>query len=358
MAPKFVRAHVRQLDDPSPTDSSGGVERLIKLNSNENPFPPSPRVLQAIQNIEPELLRRYPESTARAFRESAAGVLGIAPEMILPGNGADDMLAVAARSFVSGGGTLAAPHPAYPLFPTLAVLADAKFVGVEWEKNWSLPAEALVAAKPDAIFLANPNTPSGSFVQPSKLAELAAGFDGVLLIDETYVDFADASCLDLVRELGNVVLVRSMSVGYSLAGMRFGFAVGHEDVIREMAKAKDPHNCDAVSIVAATAAIEDQDYAARSWQHIRAERARLAAELEQLGWPVQPSQANFLLATCPPGRGRGRDVAQRLRDQGILVRHFDKPPLADKIRITIGTSQENNALLGGIKALTATEKAA
>lgn len=356
MAPKFVRPQVRQLDGPAMQQAPAVGERLIKLNSNENPFPPSPRVMQAIQNVEPELLRRYPDATARAFRSAAAGVLGVAPGMILAGNGADELLSVAARTFVAGGGTLASPQPSYSLFPTLALLADAKFHSIEWDKNWSLPVQTLLEAKPDAIFLANPNTPSGTFVQPSKLAELAGAFSGLVLVDETYVDFSDANCLDLVREFGNVLLVRSMSVGYSLAGLRFGFAVGHEDVIHEMSKVKDPYNCDAVSIAAACAAIEDQEYAARSWQHVRFERQRLAAELVQLGWSVLPSQSNFLLATCPAGRGR--DVYLGLKQQGILVRHFDKTPLSDKIRITIGTSQENNALLGGIKALSAAEKAA
>ncbi len=356
MAPKFVRPHVRALDGPAPDPPPAAGERVIKLNSNENPFPPSPKVMQAIQNIEPELLRRYPDPTARTFREAAAKVLGVGAEMILAGNGADDLLAVAARTFVASGGTLAVPQPTYALFPVLAALNDAKFVAVEWEKNWSLPVEALTDAKPDAIFLANPNTPSATLVQPSKLAELAGAFAGLVLIDETYVDFADANCLDLVREFSNVIVIRSMSVGYSLAGLRFGFAVGQGEVVEEMAKVKDAYNCDAVAIAAACAAIEDQEYAARTWQQVRAERQRLAVELEQLGWEVLPSQANFLLATSPDGRGR--DAYLGLKEQGILVRHFEKSPLSDKIRISIGTSQENNALLGGIKALAAAEKAA
>jgi histidinol-phosphate aminotransferase len=290
------------------------------------------------------------------FRETAANVLAVGPEMILAGNGADDLLAVAARTCVASSGTLAAPQPTYELFPVLAQLCDAKFVPVDWEKNWSLPVDALADAKADAIFVSNPNTPSATVVQPSKLAELAGAFAGLLLIDETYVDFADANCLDLVREFPNVVVVRSLSVGYSLAGLRFGFAVGQVEVIEEMAKVQDAFNCDAVATAAAAAAIEDQEYASRTWQQVRAERQRLAVELEQLGWSVLPSQANFVLATCPDGSGR--DAYLGLKEQGILVRHFERSPLTDKIRISVGTSQENNALLGGIKALATAEKAA
>jgi histidinol-phosphate aminotransferase len=356
MAPRFVRPHVRQLEGPAHEEQPATSERVIKLNSNENPFPPSPRVLQAIRDIEPELLRRYPDPTARLFREAAAKVLGIAPEMILAGNGADDLLAVAARTFVPGGGTLAAPQPTYPLFATLAQLAEAKFPAIEWEKNWTLSADALLAARADAIFLPNPNTPSGTFVQPARVAELAANYSGLLLVDETYADFADANCLDLVREFPNVVVIRSMSVGYSLAGLRFGYAVAQPQVIVEMSKARDAYSCDAISTCAASAAIEDQEHASRTWQHVRGERQRLSEELEQLGWEVLPSQANFILVTCP--NGRGRDAYLGLKEQGILVRHFEKGPLNDKLRISIGTSQENNALLGGIKGLDTTEKAA
>jgi histidinol-phosphate aminotransferase len=356
MAPKFVRPHVRQLDGPPREQLPVAGDRIIKLNSNENPFPPSPRVMQAIQNVEPELLRRYPDPTAGLFRQAAARVLGVTPEMILAGNGADDLLAVAARTFVSRGATLAAPQPTYSLFPTLALLADAKFHSVEWDRNWSLPIGTLLESKADAIFLANPNTPSGTFVQPGRIAELATSFSGLVLIDETYVDFCDANCLDLVQEFSNIVLIRSMSVGYSLAGLRFGFAIAQENVIHEMSKVKDAFSCDAVSIAAATAAITDQDYAARTWGQVRSERQRLSVELEQLGWSIVPSQANFILASCP-GR-RGREVYLGLKQQGILVRHFEKTPLSDKVRITIGTSQENNALLGGIKSVSAAEKAA
>ena len=329
---------------------------MIKLNTNENPFPPSPKVMQAIREIEPETLRRYPDPTASLFRASAAGMLGITPDMVLAGNGADELLAIGTRTFVASGGILAAPEPSYSLYPSLARLADAKFVGVHWDKNWSLPVDALLAAKADAIFVANPNTPSGTFVQPEKLSELAAAFEGVLLIDEAYVDFADANCLQLVRDFGNVVILRSMSQSFSLAGLRFGYAIGQLDVIADMSKLKDLYNCDAVATAAAVAALEDLDHAARTWEHVRNERQRLTTELTSLGFDVTPSQANFILAACPGGRGR--ETYLGLKRQGILVRYFDAPELADKICITIGTSQENNALLGGIKSLATAEKAA
>jgi len=347
---------VREMQGYTPGEQPSVGERVVKLNTNENPFEPSPRVMKAIQQVEPEMLRRYPSPTAERFRLAAAKVLGVSPDMILAGNGSDDILTIATRTFVAPGGVLASPEPSYSLYPVLARLEQATFSPVPWEKEWSLPTDGLVDTKADAIYLANPNAPSGTFVSPTKVEELARSFSGLLLIDEAYADFADDNCLALAREYRNVVIARTMSKAYSLAGLRFGYAVAQPDVIEEMTKVKDSYNCDAISVAAATAAIEDQEYARERWEFVKSERQRLSAELTQIGWAVAKSQANFILATCPSGRGK--EVYLGLKQQGILVRYFDKPGLTDKIRITVGQSQENNALLAGIKALTASEKAA
>jgi histidinol-phosphate aminotransferase len=338
----------------TPGEQPGPGERVVKLNTNENPFAPSPRVMQAIHNIEPEMLRRYPDPTATAFRAAAAKVLGVTPDMILAGNGSDDVLTIATRTFVPPGGTLAFPDPTYSLYPVLARIEGAESVGVPWDRDYALPIDALVETGADAIYLANPNAPTGTFVSPMKVEELARQFPGVILVDEAYVDFAEDDCVPLVREYQNVVISRTLSKSYAMAGVRFGFAVAQEHVIREMMKVKDSYNTDAISIAAATAAIEDQEYARGTWEKIRAERRRLSAELTHMGWPVLPSQANFILVSCPDGKGR--EAYLGLKQQGILVRYFDKPGLNDKIRVTVGTMQENNALLTGIKALTAAEK--
>jgi histidinol-phosphate aminotransferase len=356
MAPKFVRSTVRQMDGYTPGEQPSPGQRVVKLNTNENPFPPSPRVMQAIREIEPEMLRRYPNPTADRFREAAAKVLGIEKNMILAGNGSDDILTIATRTFVPPQGTLAFPDPTYSLYPVLARLEDAKSVAVAWDKDWDLPVDALVDTKADALYVANPNAPSGTWVSPAKIKELATRFAGLVLVDEAYVDFAGENCLSLVKEHANVLISRTFSKAYCLAGLRFGYAVGQPDVIDEMMKVKDSYNCDTISVIAATAAIDDQEYAADTWRYVRAERQRVTLELQALGWSVLPSQANFVLATAP--RGRAREAYLGLKQQGILVRYFDLPGLSDKLRITIGTSQENNALLSGIKALSIAEKAA
>jgi histidinol-phosphate aminotransferase len=356
MAPHFVCAHVRATAGYEPDEQPAAGERVVKLNTNENPFPPSPKVLEAIRHVEPELLRRYPSPLADAFRAAAAKLHGVTPEMIVCGNGSDDLLTIATRTFVPPGGALAAPVPTYALYSVLAQLEEAKFVGVDWSKDYRLPVEELAATKANAIYLANPNAPSGTFVPPAEVGQLCEKFRGAVLVDEAYADFADENCLALLADHENLVITRTLSKGYSLAGVRFGYAVAHERVAEQMLKVKDSHNCDAIAIGAAVAAIEDREHAQRSWEYVRAERSRVAEELQALGWTVLPSQANFLLATVAGGDGRA--VYMGLKQQGILVRWFDQPGLRDKVRITIGNSQENNALLGGIRSLQLVERAA
>jgi len=356
MAPTFVRANIRAMHGYTPGEQPSPGERVVKLNTNENPFAPSPKVMQAIREIEPEALRRYPHPTADAFREAAAKVLGVAKEMILAGNGSDDILTIATRTFVAPGGVLAYPSPTYSLYSVLAGIEDATTVAVPWEKHWQLPIDALIETKAHAIYLANPNAPSGTLVPCDLVSKLAEKFDGLLLIDEAYVDFAESSCLELASKYDNVVISRTVSKAYSLAGMRFGFAIAQPQVIDQMMKVKDSYNTDAVSIVAATAAIQDQEYARMTWTHVKQERTRVSEELTKLGFDVLPSQANFVLAKAPDGDGKL--LYRALKHMGILVRHFDSPGLSDYIRITIGTGQENNALIGGIRELLTKEKAA
>src|SRR4051794_12379271 len=225
MAPQFVRATVRDMAGYTPGEQPGSGERVVKLNTNENPFPPSEKVMAALRNVEAETLRRYPNPTADLFRCAAAKQLGVTVDMILCGNGSDDILTVAPRTAVPPGGRLAHPDPTYSLYPVLARLQDAASVPVPWEDGWKLPVEALAATKADAVYLANPNAPSGTFVAPAKVAELAKAFPGMVLVDEAYAEFADDNCLALVKDHPNVVVSRTMSKAYSLAGLRFGYAV-------------------------------------------------------------------------------------------------------------------------------------
>jgi histidinol-phosphate aminotransferase len=357
MGPGFVRQSIREMAGYVPGEQPDAGQRVVKLNTNENPYPPSQRVMEALAGASAEILRRYPNPTADAFRDAAAKLHGVSRDQIIAGNGSDDLLTIATRCFVPPGGTLAYPDPTYSLYPVLARLQDAKGLGVRWEGEWALPIDALVGAKASAIYLANPNAPSGTFVSPEKVAELATRFSGLLLIDEAYADFADANCISLVGRFPNLVLTRTLSKAYSLAGLRFGYAIGRADVIAEMMKVKDSYNCDALSIVAATAAIADQEYARGNWEKIKSERARVTGELSRVGWSVLPSQANFVFASMK-GLALAKGIYEGLKDQGILVRYWDQPGIRDKIRVTIGRVEENDAFLAGIKKLGAAGKAA
>jgi histidinol-phosphate aminotransferase len=353
----FVRAGVRAMHGYAPGEQPALGERVVKLNTNENPYPPSPKVIDAIRAVDAETLRRYPHPLAQKFREAVASLYKLSSaDMVICGNGSDDILTIATRTFVAPGGTIASPEPTYSLYPVLAQLEDARHVGVAWGKNWVLPIEGLLATNADAIYLANPNAPTGTLASLEAIDELAKQFGKLLLIDEAYADFAGESALALVEKHANVIVSRTLSKGYSLAGLRFGFAVGQVDVIEEMMKVKDSYNCDAISILAATAAIEDQEYAQQGWRRVNEERERVSDELGRLGFDVIPSRANFVLAGVPGGDGKAFYLG--LKHQGILVRYFDKPGLRDRIRITIGTMSENDAMLGGVKQLLEKQKAA
>lgn len=354
--PTFVRANIRAMSGYAPGEQPEPGQRVIKLNTNENPYPPSPRVLEAIREIDAETLRRYPQPQADAFRASAAKLWDVDAEMILAGNGGHDVLTIATRCFVPAGGVIASPAPSYSLYPVLAQLEDATFNSVAWKKNWQLPVDALASSKADAIFLCNPNTPSGTSVSMDDIESLLNETKALVLVDEGYADFAGQSVIGLVKKFEHLVVARSLSTGYSLAGLRFGYAVAQARVIAQMMKVKDSYNCDAISIVAATAAIEDQTHAQTGWKNIGDERERVSGELGRLGFDVIPSRANFVLASVPGGDGKS--FYSGLKQQGVLVRHFDQAGLEDKLRITIGTSQENDALLGAIKALMEKSKAA
>jgi histidinol-phosphate aminotransferase len=354
MSRSLARPTIRDLHGYVPGEQPSPGARVVKLNTNENPYPPSPRVLEAIRALPAEALQRYPHPMAAPFREAASRVLGVPAEAILAGNGSDDILTIATRTFLTAGDTLAYPEPTYSLYPVLAHLQDARIVAVPWGEGWSLPTRALAATGARAIYLANPNAPSGTRVPAAAVEELADAFDGVVLVDEAYVDFADEHCLELALRLPNVVVSRTLSKAYALAGLRFGFAVTRPELVREMAKVKDSYNCDAVSIAAAAAAITDQDHARATWVKIRAERDRLTRALEGLGWSVLPSDANFVLAAVAGGPDAGARAARvhaALKARGVLVRYFDSPGLDDKLRITVGTSDDTDALIGALSAL-------
>ncbi len=327
-----------------PTDTS-----VIKLNTNENPYPPSPRVMEAIAAITPEQLRRYPHPLANPFRDKAAEVFGVHREMVICGNGMDDILNMTVRAFSGPEAALVFPSPTYTLYSVLGNIQASVVKQVSWGPDYSLPFDALVNAHGRVIYLANPNAPTGTLVPIDEVARLADAVDGVLCVDEAYVDFAERDCMELAKSRPNVLIMRTLSKGYSLAGLRFGFAVGDRNLIAGLMKVKDSYNADAIAIAAATAALADREYHQQTRRKVIAERERLAAALKQLGLPPLPSQSNFLFALCT--RPSAAELYELLKARNILVRYFNSPGICDRLRITVGTPQQNDALLAALKEL-------
>jgi histidinol-phosphate aminotransferase len=234
------------------------------------------------------------------------------------------------------------PMPTYVLYRTLSQIQGAEFVEVPYPEDYTLPVEQLIDAEGAVTFVASPNSPSGTVAPVELLDKLASQLSGVLVVDEAYVDFAESSALELVKKYDNVIILRTLSKGYSLAGLRLGFGVANPTLLEGLIKVKDSYNVDAIACAVGAAAIADQNHKNTNAQKIKASRTQMAAELQQLGFYVFPSQANFLLAQSP--LGNAEFLYQRLKEQGILVRYFNQPRLTDKLRITVGTPEQNQAL--------------
>ena len=322
---------------------------VVKLNTNENAYPPSPRALEALHAVDADMLRRYPHPAADEFRRSAAAVLDVDPGWILAGNGSDDLLTMLMRAVAAPDRAVAYPTPTYVLYHTLAAMQEAPVIEAPFDDAYTLPVDALVRAGAALTIVANPNSPSGTAAPLDALETLATRLDGVLVIDEAYVEFADRSALDLVRKSERVVVLRTLSKSHGLAGLRLGLAIAQPRLLDGLARVKDSYNVDAVAARVGAAAIRDVDYTRDTVARIRDARQRLTASLAALGFRVWPSQANFVLA-CPPDGG-ARRLYDGLRSRGILVRYFDEPRLADAVRITVGTEAQNAQLTAALAAM-------
>ncbi len=322
----------------------------IKLNTNENPYPPSPAVAAALADFEPGCLRLYPDPVADDLRRTAAGLAGLpGPEWVLVGNGSDDLLTIGVRTLVDQGGRLACFEPSYSLYPVLAGIQGADCLAVPLAADFGLPDDAGEQARgASLLFVARPNAPTGNSFPRAAVRRLCADFSGIVWIDEAYADFADDHCLGLVEECANVVVSRTFSKSYSLAGLRLGLAYANPALVAEMMKVKDSYNVNGLTQRLGLAALRDQAYMLANVERLRATRQSTAVALAGLGFAVLPSQANFLFCRPPMG---GESYFRALRDGGILVRHFPGPRTGDHVRITIGSEDEMAALLAFTRRL-------
>jgi histidinol-phosphate aminotransferase len=339
----YIRPEIQRIAGYIPGEQPR-AGKVIKLNTNENPYPCSSAVHRAIETALKTGLQRYPDAMATAFRTRASQLLGVPADWILCGNGSDDILTIVTRAFVGQADLLRLPYPSYILYKTLAQLQGACGEEVHFRPDWSLGDDfAVPAERLKLAFLPNPNSPSGTLVPPDRVRELSAALPCPLLVDEAYVDFADTNCLSLVRENEKVMVSRSLSKSYALAGLRFGYIVAQPQIIEQLVKVKDSYNCDTLSIAGATAAIDDEVWLATTRAKILATRMRATGRLRELGFGVVDSQANFVWATHP--RRQAKDLYERLKASGVLVRYMNYAGWGDGIRISIGTDEQMDALL-------------
>lgn len=333
------------------------IAGLIKLNTNENPYPPSPRVLEAVKAATDGRLRLYPNPTAQRLREKLAKLHGCRPENIIVGNGSDELLALAVRCFVeprhgskaSGRNRVQFFSPSYSLYPVLAEIHGAVPNAIALGPDFGLPDVAALERKKQWDFKAaltlitTPNAPSGRGYSSAQLEDLCRRQQGVVVLDEAYVDFAREHALALALNYSHVLVARTFSKAYSLCFQRVGYFVGHTDLINALHKIRDSYNVNGLGQVAAEATLDSLPYYRANFGRIIATRQQLGLELQQMGFDVFPSQTNFILVR-PPNHS-AKHWLHKLRARKILVRWFDQPRVRDFLRITIGTNEEAAALI-------------
>lgn len=343
----FIRKSVQAMDGYVPGEQPKGGD-IVKLNTNENPYLPSPSVQDILCEVDIAVLSRYPDPLCTELRKVIAGLHGCGIENVFAGNGSDEVLALCIRAFVERDGTVGYFDPSYSLYPVLADIEDVRKhpVALDDGFGWSMP-QAYAAS---LFFLTNPNAPTSLRFSRRDVEAFAGGFSGVVLIDEAYADFADENCMDLALLHDNVLVARTLSKSYSLAGIRLGYCVGNAELIAAIYKIKDSYNVNYLTQEIARAALLDQDTMRANVQAIVETRRRVADRLRELGFEVCDSQSNFLWIR-PPGIGAER-LFEALRKRNIIVRYFGKDERTrDYLRVTIGTAPEMFTFLDAVESI-------
>src|SRR5258706_1713061 len=324
-------------------------EGWFKLTTNESPLPPSPRVIEAIKAAADDSLRLYPSPTAAPARQAIAAHFGLDAAQVTLGNGGDELIEMSLRAFAGAGDSVAYPTPTYPLLEPLCRLHEAVPSPHPTNEMFTWSTELMEDPAP-LKFLVNTNSPTGTWHGAVSVEHAVYRSKGVVVLDEAYVDFAFESQVGLLAKHDNLVILRTMSKSYALAGMRIGFALASPELIADLDAVKDSYNLDRLAIVAATAAIEDEDHHRKIVDHVVAERRWLEMQLQELGFQHSPSEANFVFVKPPAGNAAAA-LADALRERRILVRHYDRDPIAGWFRITVGTRDQHERLLEALKEI-------
>lgn len=350
----LIRNNVDLMEGYTPGEQPQ-IPGLIKLNTNENPYPPSPSIAAVMNSLSGENIRLYPDPAAGQLRRTIADLYHFNFDNIIAGNGSDDILSIAIRTFVGENETIACLHPSYSLYPVLAQIQNAKVLQIELDEQFNLPESFLevelkeLSAGTDLkmFFIPSPNSPTGNAFPVSQIEKICKEFKGIVLVDEAYADFANDNCLRLLKKYPNIIVSRTMSKSYSMAGIRLGWAIASAEIIKAMRKVKDSYNVNAISQKLAITALKDQKYFKEVIEKIKATRIHLSLELIASGFKVIPSQANFIFVS-PPDRN-GEALFKFLRENKILVRYFSSERTRQYVRITIGRDEDMELLISFCK---------
>jgi histidinol-phosphate aminotransferase len=347
--PAAVKEHIVKLEAYVPGLQPEEGDGVVKLNTNENPYPPSPWVEEAIREEGSDTLRLYPNPTSQRLRETAGTVYGLDAEQVLCGNGSDEILGILLRTFTTRGDAIGYYEPSYSYYKTLGAIHDLVQLPTglgEDPLHPALPEDRGVSL----FFLTNPNSPMGFSLEPEFVARLANHLDGILVVDEAYAEFAQRNCLALIREIPNLIVTRTLSKSYSLAGLRVGFALGSEGWIRQMNKVRDHYNLSRIAQAAACVALRDQRHFRECRDKILRTRERFISALEEIGIETFPSDANFVFARFSSVQAAS-GLFEKLTERNIHVRYFPREGLDQGLRISIGTDAQMDRLLEVLRTL-------
>ena len=346
---KYWNRRLRDMAEYIPGEQPENLDEFIKLNTNESPFSPPASVLDAIRKAADASLRRYPNPTAMSVREAFAKQNNLSADNVFVANGSDEIFTLLLRGFIEADALAAFPYPSYSLYYTLAEANGVRYERIPLDQNLDLNFAGFLKKKYALVIVCNPNNPTGKGVDLKALEAFASRFKGLLVVDEAYVDFYGETAIGLVREFDNIVVTRSFSKSYSLAGLRVGIAVAHADIVRGLIKLKDSYNVDRLAEAGALAALADRKGFKYNVGMVRDNKEFLEQRLEELGFLIVPSMANFLFVRHP--NIPAQKIYEELYARKVLVRHFTGPVQSEYVRISIGSMMELRALVKELESI-------
>ncbi len=346
---KYWNTRLRDSGEYVPGEQPDDPDEYIKLNTNESPFPPPGPVLEAIRKKCDGNLRRYPNATAEPLREAVAVKNRIDPDNVFIANGSDEIFTLILRGFIDPDQRAAYPYPSYSLYYTLSEINGIPYDTVDLNMDFSYDLTCYLGGGYRLVIISNPNNPTGSYCPVADIRKFLKKFDGLLVVDEAYIDFYGGSAVELIKDFDNLIVTRSFSKSYSLAGMRVGMALAHRDIIRGFMKIKDSYNVDTLAMAGALASLEEPRGFKYNMDMIRNNKEYLEERLGGMGFVIVPSRANFIFTRH--SRIASEELYRKLKERKILVRHFPERISADYIRISIGSMMEIKKLIGELEAI-------